>query len=266
MTSQFDPRAPNMARVYDYWQGGKDHFRADRAKAERLLQIYPPLAAMVRENRAFLTRAVAWAASQGIGQFLDLGSGLPAAVNTHQAARTASPAARVAYVDLDPMVLAHARALMATGDGVAAVAADLTDPAAVLAHPELRAVIDPAAPVAVILGAVLHFVDAPTARQVTSGYRQLVAAGSCLIVSVARYDDEMLAKQLAAQYTAGQFVNHPLADITSFFTGWDLTGPGVAEAQTWREWMPRPVPVRRVGHVLAGVARRDSGPASPAAL
>ena len=254
----FDPSVPNVARVYNYWLGGKDHFPADRAEAERLLQIYPPLAAMVRENRAFLTRAITWAARRGIGQFLDLGSGLPTAANTHQVARAINPAAKVAYVDVDPVVLAHTRALLATRDGVAAVPADLTDPASVLTHPELRAVIDPAAPVAVILGAVLHFLDAADARQVTAGYRQLVTPGSCLIVSVARYDDELLAKQLADEYTAGQFINHSPADILSFFSGWQLVRPGLAETGTWREWMHRPVTLSRTGHVLAAIGLRHA--------
>jgi O-methyltransferase involved in polyketide biosynthesis len=255
----FDASAPNMARVYDYLLGGKDHFAADRAQAERLLQIYPPLAAMARQNRAFLARAVTWAARQGIGQFIDLGAGLPAATNTHEVARAVNPAAAVAYVDLDPVVLLHAQALLATGDGVTAVAADLTDPAAVLADPGLRAVIDPARPAAVILGAVLHFLEAGIARQVTAGYARLIAPGSALVISVDRFDDEALAKRLAAEYTAGPFVNHPPADIASFFAGLEMVGPGLTEAQTWRPWRPRPALHHCEGHVLAGVARRRAG-------
>ena len=254
----FDASAPNMARVYDYWLGGKDHFAADRDEARRLLRIYPPLAAMVRENRAFLAQAITWAARQGISQFIDLGAGLPAAQNTHEMARAVNPAARVAYVDTDPVVLAHARALLATGDGVVAAAADLRDPAAVMAGPELRSVTDPAEPMAVILGAVLHFLDADIARQVTAGYARLMAPGSCLVISVACYDDEALAKQLAAEYTAAPFVNHAPADVMSFFAGLEMVGPGLAEAQTWRAWMPGPVLRRRRGHVLAAVARRHA--------
>ena len=156
------------------------------------------------------------------------------------------------------MVLSHARALLA-GPGVAAVAADLRDPAAVLADPELRAVIDPAEPVCVILGAVLHFLDADTAREVTAGYARLIAPGSCLVISCATYDDEALAKRLAAEYTAGQFVNHTNEDVVSFFAGLDLVGPGVTEAQTWRAVAcPEPVMRHREGHVLAGVARRQA--------
>ena len=255
MTAGFDTSVPNMARVYNYWLGGKDHFPADRAEADYLLGIYPPLRDLVRENRAFVTRAVAWAAGQGISQFIDLGAGLPASPAVHQAARAVLPGARVAYVDTDPVVLAHARALLATGDGVTAVAADLRDPAAVLADEELRTVIDPAQPAGVILGAVLHFLDAGTARAVTAGYARLMAPGSYLIISVACNDDEMLGKRLAQQYTAATWHNHPAEVVESFFDGLELAGPGVTEAQTWRAWLTEPRLCRRDGHVLAGVGR-----------
>jgi O-methyltransferase involved in polyketide biosynthesis len=253
----FDPTTPNTARVYSRLLGGKDHFPADRAEADLLLEIYPPLAEMVHENRAFIAEAVTWAATQGIGQFLDLGAGLPTNPSVHQTARAVLPGARVAYVDLDPMVLSHARALLAA-PGVGAVAADLRDPAAVLGKAELRAVIDPAESVCVILGAVVHFLDAGTAREVIVGYARLIAPGSCLVISCATYDDETLAKRLAAEYTAGQFVNHTREDVVSFFAGLELVGPGVSEAQTWRAWHPEPVMRHREGHVLAGVARRQA--------
>jgi O-methyltransferase involved in polyketide biosynthesis len=257
VTGGFDPATPNTARVYSRLLGGKDHFPPDRAEADVLLEIYPPLAEMVKENRAFLAEAVTWAANQGISQFLDLGAGLPTTPAVHQTAQAVLPGARVAYVDTDPMVLSHARALLAA-PGVAAVAADLRDPAAVLADSELRAVIDPAEPVCVIFGAVVHFLDAGTAREVTAGYARLVAPGSCLVISCATYDDEALAKRLAAEYTAGQFVNHTQEDVVSFFAGLDLVGPGVSEALTWRPWLPSPVLRHREGHVLAGVARRQA--------
>jgi len=213
---------------------------------------------VVRENRAFVTQAVSWAARQGIAQFIDLGAGLPASPAVHQVARKAMPTARVAYVDIDPVVLSHARALLATSDGVAAVAADLRDPRTVLADRELRAVIDPARPVCVLLGAVLHFMDAAVARAVTMGYARLIPPGSYLVISVACHDDEGLGKQLAQEYTAAAWHNHTPADVTSFFAGLELVGPGVTEAQTWRAWMPQPVLRRREGHVLAGVARRQT--------
>jgi O-methyltransferase involved in polyketide biosynthesis len=255
MAAGFDPSTPNTARVYSRLLGGKDHFPSDRGEAETLLEIYPPLAEMVRENRAFIAEAASYAAGQFIGQFIDLGAGLPVFPMVHQAARTVLREARVAYVDLDPMVLAHGRALLA-GPGVAVVEADLRDPAAVLADPELRALIDPAEPVCVILGAVLHFLDADTARKVTAGWAELFAPWSCLVISCATYDDEELAKRLAEEYTAGQFINHTREDVESFFAGLEMVGPGVSEAQTWRAWHGEPMLRRRAGHVLAGVARR----------
>ena len=148
---------------------------------------------MARENRAFVAEAAAWSARQGISQVIDLGAGLPATPSVHQSARAVIPTARVAYVDIDPVVLSHARALLATGDGVTVVAADLRDPQAVFANQELRAVIDPARPVCVILGAVLHFMDAGAARAVTAGYDRLMAPGSCLVISVTSFDDQALA-------------------------------------------------------------------------
>ena len=178
VTAAFDPATPNMARIYDHLLGGKDAFPADRAEAGRLLAIYPPLRDMARESRAFVAEATAWAAGQGISQFIDLGAGLPVSPSVHQAARAVIPTARVAYVDIDAVVLSHARALLATRDGVTAVAADLRDPQAVFANPELREVIDPARPVCVILGAVLHFLDAGAARAVTAGYARLMAPGT----------------------------------------------------------------------------------------
>ena len=163
----------------------------------------------------------------------------------------------MAYADNDPVVLAHARALLAA-PGVPAVTADLRDPAAVLADPDLRAVIAPAEPACVILGAVLHFLDAGTARDVTAGYARLIAPGSCLVISCASFDDQTLAKRLAAEHTAGPFVNHTRQDVASFFAELELVGPGVSEAQTWRAWMTQSVLRHREGHVLAGVARRQS--------
>ena len=253
VTSALDTSVPNMARVYNCWLGGKDHFAADRAEAQRLVELYPPLPALARQNRAFLIKAAGWAARQGIGQFIDLGAGLPASPPVHQAARAVLPAARVAYVDIDPVVLSHAAALLATDDGVAAVDADLRDPAAVLGHQDLRAVINPGRPVCVILGAVLHFLGPQAARAVTAGYASLMAPGSCLVLSCARFEDEELAKQLAEEYTAATWYNHSPADIAGFFGGLELAGSGVTEARNWPKRPPEAD--GRNGHVLAGVGR-----------
>ena len=151
------------------------------------------------------------------------------------------------------MVLTHAVALLAISDGVAAVAADLRDPAAVLGNPDLQAVINPGRPVCIILGAVLRFLDPDAACAVTAGYASLMAPGSCLVLSCARFEDEALAKQLAQEYTAATWYNHSPADITEFFGGLELVGPGVTEARNWPK--PSPGADDRTGHVLAGVGR-----------
>ena len=128
----FDPTKPNIARVWDYWLGGKDNFAADRELAEKMLAIHPVSAEMARENRQFLGRAVGYVGRQGVRQFIDVGAGLPTALNTHDIARQVDPKARVAYVDNDSVVISHARALLAGGPGVIAVPGDLRKPDSVL--------------------------------------------------------------------------------------------------------------------------------------
>ncbi len=131
--AQFDPSVPSIARVYDFFLGGKDNFAADRALAEEQITFAPLIPVLARENRQFLSRAVTWAANQGITQFVDLGCGMPTTPSTHEAARTVIPDARVAYVDNDPVVLSHLNALVAKGDpGITVADCDVREPAAIL--------------------------------------------------------------------------------------------------------------------------------------
>ena len=132
-----DSTKPNIARVWDYWLGGKDNFAVDRELAEKLLQVHPPSAQMAQENRRFLGRAVSYVAARGIWQFIDVGAGLPTALNTHDIAQQVSSRARVAYVDNDPMVISHARGLLAKSPGVIAVPGDLREPERILDDPGL---------------------------------------------------------------------------------------------------------------------------------
>ena len=250
-----DPSRPNIARVYDFWLGGKDHFAVDREMAERLAEMYPPWVQACRDNRAFVGRAVTWAAGQGIGQFLDLGAGLPTRPAVHEAARAVNPAARVCYVDNDPVVVQHARALLAGPEGIAAVQADLTGPAAVWDDTAVRAVIDPAEPVCLILALVLHFLDAEQARRVAAEYASLAAPGSALVISVGRNDDPRMWARVREQYTAALLHNHGRDEASSFFDGLDLVPPGLALANSWRGGMtdvPRTPP--GPAYVLGGVA------------
>ena len=250
----FDVTRPNIARVYDYWLGGKDHYAADRAEAERLLAIYPDLPRLARENRQFQARAISWLAAQGIRQFLDIGSGLPTARNTHQVAQDASPSCHVVYVDNDPVVMSHARALL-TGSGVGAVQGDLGDPAAILADPDVLKLLDPGEPAAVILGMVLHFFDADTAGKITAAFTSWLAPGGCVVISVGSGDDQT-GGRLAREYTAGTLYNHAPERIAEFFAGLELVSPGLVEARHWDPALSVAPPGRRPGRVLAGVGRK----------
>jgi O-methyltransferase involved in polyketide biosynthesis len=208
-----DATKPSIARVYDALLNGKDNYAADRELAERIITLNPGLPGLVRDNRAFIIKAVTWAAShRGIRQFVDLGAGLPTHPSVHEAAREASPDARVAYVDNDPMVQRHVQALLA-GDGVVAAGADITRPADVLADPELARVIDLGQPVGVILAAVLHFQPAAVARSLIVEYAAPLAAGSVLIVSVFSAADEKFSEDATRAYTAGQWHSHSPAEV-----------------------------------------------------
>jgi hypothetical protein len=255
--SGFDPSRPNIARVYDVLAGGHDNYAADRDEAARLLEACPGLRGMVRDNRAFLGRAVTWAAGQGIAQFLDLGTGLPLHPAVHESARAVLPGARVAYVDNDAMACCHVRALLATDERVQAAEADLTDPAAVLADPALRAAIDLAEPVCVVLGLVLGFLPARQAREVVDAYADLVAPGSCVVVSCGQCDDETLWKQLSEAYTVADVYHHSPAEVEGFLAGLEAVPPGIVAAQGWRGgWRDTPVTRGAPACVLAAVARK----------
>jgi len=249
-----DPCKPNIARIYDYFLGGKDNFARDRTEAERMLAIYPALPVLARENRLFLTRAVDWLAAQGIRQFLDVGSGLPTAQNTHQVAQSGEPSSRVMYVDNDPVVVAHAQALL-SGDNVAAVLGDVRDPASILADQDVLKLIHLDEPLGLILAMVLHFFDATTASEITAGFAGALAPGSFVVISVGSGDEET-GGQLAREYTAATLYNHSPAEITGFFAGLDLTGSGLIDARDWEPDLTAATAAHRGGRILVGVGRK----------
>ena len=257
-TNWRDPEAsrPNAARVYDYWLGGKDNFEADREEAERLLQTHPELRRLARENRMFLGRAVhCLAADRGIRQFLDVGSGLPTANNTHEVARSAAPDSKVAYVDGDSLVVRHALALLADGHDVIAVQGDLTEPGAILADPRVNALIRRDLPCAVILAAVLHFFPLDVARRVITDFAGLVAPGSYVVVSVGSS-----GPTLARRYAAGTLHNHSPGEIRTLLSELEIVEPpGLVDAVHWAPGIPPPAPAPAAtssgGRILAAVAR-----------
>jgi O-methyltransferase involved in polyketide biosynthesis len=234
-----DKSKPNIARVYDYWLGGKDNFAADRELAERLAAMWPPWVDACRDNRRFVCRAITWAAQRGITQYLDLGAGLPTRPSVHETAHAVDERARVAYVDNDPVVVLHARALMASSGSVTAAEADLADAAGVLAAPEVGAVIDLSEPVCVIFAMVLHFFDADTARAIAANYVKRIAPGSVVVISCSRIDDDELLEVVRRDYSPGPVPNHSGETMLSFFEGLDVVAPGLALADAWRGGVPQ---------------------------
>lgn len=251
----FDASTPNIARVYNYWLGGKDNFAADRAQAERLIAIHPGVALLARQSRFFLATAVEWLAQQGVTQFLDLGCGLPTGENTHEIAEAVHPDCRVVYVDADPIVVAHARALL-QGPGVHVIRGDMAEPDAILADVRAQGMINLAKPTAVLLAMVLHFFDAATASAIVATFARAVTPGSYFVLSVGS-GDEQTGGALVREYQAGTLYNHSLAQIAAFLDGLELIPPGVTDAVAWMPASPSQAPPKQTGaHILAAVARK----------
>ena len=251
----FDPARPNIARVWDYWLGGKENFAADRELAQKMLAVHPVSAQMARENRQFLGRAVSAAAARGVRQFIDVGAGLPTALNTDEIVRRTDPQARVAYVDNDPVVISHARSLLAKSPGVIAVPGDMHDPAGILADAGLAELIDLARPVCVILSAVLHFAAAPAARDIAAAFAGAIVPGSYLIISVGS-GSRSEGENFTSAYSAAQIHIHSPEEILSFFGGLDLLPPGVVPVRYWSGDDPAPNLKPRTATFLGGVARK----------
>jgi hypothetical protein len=250
--ARFDPNVPSIARVYDYWLGGKSNFAADRELAERMLAIAPGIAGGIRDNRAFIGRAVTWAAEQGITRFVDLGAGLPTSPNVHETVFAVHENARVTYVDNDPVVISHARALLVEGDQrIVVTPGDLREPAAIMAVvPDLAS---RSGPVALICALALHFFDADTATELIGQYIEMLPSGSRVILSIGRGIGQT-RDRMNSTYNAASLYSHSPEDFAGFFGGLDLLPPGVSEAATWRPgWPQQPLPERTDGQVLVGV-------------
>jgi hypothetical protein len=233
----FNPEVPSIARTYDYVLGGKDNFPADRAIGDIFLQQFPGAAAIAVDNRECLIRAVRFISAElGISQFLELGSGLPAADNVHEVARRVNPATRVVYVDNDPLVLAHGRALLAEDDQTVVTWADITDPASVLELPELHELLDLSRPVAVMMGAVLHhLLDEENPLGVVEAVRAAIPAGSSLFISHFRTlgDPESAKMEAVMHETFGRGIWRADEEIAEYFSGTDLVSPGIVPCAGW---------------------------------
>ncbi|MCX5064512.1 SAM-dependent methyltransferase [Micromonospora lupini] len=265
-SDRIDTSVAHPARRYNYWLGGKDNFQADRDSGDAIAAAFPTIRTAALENRRFLRRAVGYLArEEGIRQFLDIGTGIPTADNTHEVAQAVAPESRVVYVDNDPIVLAHARALLSsTTEGATAyIDADLRDPERILRHPELLRAIDLAQPVALMLVAVLHFVpDDDDPYALVRRLLDALPAGSYLAASHATH--EYLPPAIAEEARAAAKGGGPhglinlrtRAEFAGFFTGLDVIEPGIASVAEWRaESEPQPRPSVVEVSMYGGVAR-----------
>jgi O-methyltransferase involved in polyketide biosynthesis len=270
MTMPFDTTRPNMARMYDYWLGGKDNFEADRKAAQAVREVRPNVAEQAFDNKRFQTRAVSYVAGQGVRQFVDIGSGLPTSpvqvaggtplwLATHEAARSVIPDALVAYVDVDEVAVLHSQALLAGGSSqVVAVAGDAHDPLAILGHDEIRgAGFDLAAPACVVLACVLHFMDAQTARDIVATLAAALAPGSYVVISVG-WAPGQSGREFASAYNAQsgpRIYSHSWEEITAMFGGLELVPPGLATAPAWRAGSEPSAPPEQAS-IVAGLGRK----------
>ena len=238
--SEIDTSTAHPARMYDYYLGGHDNYEVDRTAAEEVITIVPAIREMAVANRAFLGRAVRFLADGGIRQFLDIGTGIPGPGNTNEVAREVAPDARVVYVDNDPIVLAHAQALLAGHDPLhtTVIRADLRDPEAILDSAQVRAVLDFEQPVAVLLVAVLHFIqDADDPVGIVKTLMRAVPPGSYLVASHGTADFSPQAAAAAVHTysrTGAPIVARSKDQILRFFEGLELVDPGIVQVPWWR--------------------------------
>ncbi|MCP2338903.1 SAM-dependent methyltransferase [Actinomadura rupiterrae] len=257
-----DTKTPSSARIYDYFLGGKDNYAADRAAAEEILRSIPESSAAARANRGFLTRAVRFLVREaGISQFLDIGAGLPTQGNVHEIAQGEAAEARVVYVDNDPVVLAHGRALLETNPRVAVLHGDLRCPEEILADARLRELIDFSEPLGLLLVGVLHFVgDGDQPYEHVRHLIDVLAPGSHAVISHGykgglKPEVNEAAQRVYRRSTLAIHSRDP-GEVAEFFRGLDVLPPGIVWVTEWRpnpaDHLPDPTHARFIG----GVARR----------
>ncbi|MFE3546735.1 SAM-dependent methyltransferase [Nocardia sp. NPDC059177] len=231
-----DQSQPSIARVYDYILGGKDNYEVDRAVGDHFKNNLPGSVAIAFTNRQALTRAVREMAEAGMTQFLDFGSGLPTADNVHQVSQAVNPDIRVVYIDNDPIVLAHGRALLATNENTTVIQADVRDSLAIREHPEVNRLIDFDKPVAVIFSAILHHLnDDENPKAVVDYWAGQIPAGSQVFISHFRSGDnaETIEAEGKLQSTFGRGRWRTDAEIIDLFGDLEIQEPGVVPAARW---------------------------------
>ncbi|MFG3257127.1 SAM-dependent methyltransferase [Streptomyces sp. NPDC048172] len=254
---EIDTSKPHPARIYDYLLRGKDNYEVDRHAADELAAVAPEVRIGVRANRAFLQRAVREVVDSGVRQILDIGTGLPTSPNVHETAQAIAPDVRVAYVDNDPIVNAHASALLSRSGGTRIVLGDLRDPRAIMEHPDVREIIDFDEPVALLLVAILHFLtDEERPEEIVAALRDALPDGSSLVLSHATSDfaDRSAAQAVYNKATASLNLRSR-AEVERFFDGFELIEPGLVQVPFWRPDAPPPPQSEEIGF-YGGVARK----------
>jgi SAM-dependent methyltransferase len=253
-----DITVPSVARIYDYYLGGSHNFEVDREAARRAMEFMPGLPKVMQANRAFLRRAVRYAVSEGITQFLDIGSGMPTFGSVHEVARSCRPGTRVMYVDHDPVAVAHSQAVLVGEADTDAVVADLRKPRDILENSRVRRLIDLNRPVALLLVAILHFVeDADDPYAAVAELRDALAPGSLLVMSHASYEGIPLPQERAeGAVDVYKDIRNPLVmrsreEIARFFEGYEMVEPGLVSTAKWRPDTP---PEEEDPYAFAGFA------------
>lgn len=253
-----DISVPSVSRIYDYYLGGSHNFEVDREAARKAMEFIPGMPKVMQANRAFMRRAVRFALDEGITQFLDIGSGIPTFGNVHEVAQGGAPGARVVYVDHDPVAVAHSRAVLEGNEQAGVVAADLRKPQDILSSPEATRLLDLDEPVALLLVAVLHFVeDSDDPRAAVAELRDTLAPGSLLILTHAAYEGTPLSEDRAGG-AVGVYRNirNPLVmrtsqEIAAFFDGFEMVAPGLVQMPMWR---PETSPEQEDPYAFSGFA------------
>jgi hypothetical protein len=255
---EVDPSRPSIARVYDAVLGGKDNFAADRAVVAEVQKTFPDGGGAARVNRALLGRAVRYMAQAGIDQFLDLGSGLPTVQNTHQIAQAVNPSARVVYVDNDPMVLAHGRALLAENKSTIVVTADLMEPEQLLARPEITGFLDLSRPLGLIMAAIVHHIlDEEDPYDIVARYTRLLPSGSYLLLThFSNSSPEARGLEEVMLRTLGRGQLRSREEIARFFDGLELVEPGLVHLPDWHPDEPVSRPLDISGLLYLGALAR----------
>jgi hypothetical protein len=255
---EIDTERPSPARMYDYSLGGKDNFEVDRAAVLKVAEIVPEFRSVGLANRGFLIRAVDTMARQGIDQFIDIGTGIPTSPNVHEVAQQVHPDARVVYVDNDPIVMAHNRALRSRRPGVLTLQRDMRQPATIMDDDEVKAHLDFGRPIGLLFVAVLHFVRRDLGIEVVNQFRRHLPAGSYVAISTACADgmDSQLITRLESVYSQSPapMVLRTTDQVEQLFEGLDLVEPGLTDVTRWRN-DEKPLSIR----ILSGVGKVRAG-------